>query len=363
MNHKTQYITEDEYQVYARHIVMPEVQSVGQNRLKQGRILAIGAGGLGSSSLLYLASCGIGNIGIVDDDIIERSNLHRQILYKTSNIGSSKSFCAKENLKNLNPLCNVDVFNTQFHQNNAYNLVKNYDIILDNTDSYQTRWLISETCKKLHKIHVYGAISSFEGQVSVFNYQGGPSYHDLNPFKSIIENNPCNNRGVLGVLPGIIGLLQATEILKIILGLGNILSDQVITYNILEAKFKKLTLRQRYIKNIFKIKNKYSKRLEQNLFTQQIKTISLKNFHNFRNDIGEQIYLIDIRDEIEYSTSHLFSAIHIPLIKLKKQYNLEMLQTRCHHKIVVLYCSSLSRSYIASMLISAQNIKCFILNV
>nr|YP_009313174.1 Molybdopterin biosynthesis protein [Dermonema virens]SCW21428.1 Molybdopterin biosynthesis protein [Dermonema virens] len=361
MNVNTSQFSEYEYQIYAKQIVLPEIQSTGQIRLKQARVLAIGAGGLGSSSLMYLASCGIGNIGIIDHDIVERSNLHRQILYDTLDVGSFKSNCAKNTLKKRNPLCQLRVFKNKFTVHNAYTIAKEYDIILDNTDNYDTRWLISNVCQQLHKVHIYGAISSFEGQVSVFNYQNGPNYNDLKPYNNTGNSNICDTRGVIGILPGIIGMFQATEVLKIILGLGNIISGHIVVYNILEAKFKKIKLVSRKRSNINILKTAQHNQHKQ-LFTKNIQKISLTDIKNFILTNKKSIYLIDIRNEAEYNLGHLHGAINIPLQKLCKQYNLQQIKTRsCGYRIVI-YCNSLSRSYIANKMLKSVNTKCSIIN-
>nr|YP_009314813.1 Molybdopterin biosynthesis protein [Neoizziella asiatica]SCW23268.1 Molybdopterin biosynthesis protein [Neoizziella asiatica] len=343
----------EEHETYAKHIIIPEIQHQGQNRLKQSRILSIGAGALASSSLLYLASSGIGNLGIIDGDYVERSNLHRQLLYRRKDIGCSKSESAKKHLSHVNPFCNIKIFNFRFHPSNAHKIVQKYDIILDNTDNFETRLLISRICQELHKIHIYGAVSTFDGHISIFNYQGGPHYHNLNQLKQSGQDHICNDNGILGILPGIIGMLQATETIKVVLGLGTISSGQLITYNLLHNSFRKVSIRQQYQDITSKFKH-----------TSEIQgiTLSLHQLHQMLLN-NKPIYLIDIRDQEEYETEHIIHAINIPLYKLKKYTNQQMLINQASQKIIVVYCNSITRSRLASILLFKQSIHHFTLRL
>nr|YP_009313993.1 Molybdopterin biosynthesis protein [Hommersandiophycus borowitzkae]SCW22247.1 Molybdopterin biosynthesis protein [Hommersandiophycus borowitzkae] len=355
MNLNHTVLNQEEYEIYAKHIVVPEIQIYGQERLKQGRILCIGAGGLASASLLYLVSNGIGHIGIIDNDIIEKSNLHRQILYQQKDVGQYKTIIAKTRLDQLNPLCNFEIFNELFNESNAYQIVKKYDIIIDNTDNFRTRLLISQVCYQLHKIHIYGAISTFTGQVSVFNYQGGPTYLDLNRNYNT-DHNTCNNEGVLGILPGIIGILQATETLKLLLGIGTILNGKILTYNLLTNTF-----RTSYLRHIININPKLLRHERQyktqyiNIQLKHHKQISLSTFYQIMQD-NQAIYLIDVREKKEYEFEHLFKAINIPLSVLHISKNQEMLKKRSSESHLIIYCSSSIRSYIAGLLLGHQAI-------
>nr|YP_009314402.1 Molybdopterin biosynthesis protein [Liagora harveyana]SCW22656.1 Molybdopterin biosynthesis protein [Liagora harveyana] len=353
-------LSPEEYERYAKHIIIPEIQVQGQLRLQQSRVLSIGAGGLASASLLYLASSGIGAIGIIDNDNVEKSNLHRQLLYKDKDIGASKSLCAQQTLNQVNPLCSIEIFKKRFNSYNAYNIVKDYDIILDHTDNFETRWLISKTCQKLHKIHIYGAISTFMGQISVFNFQGGPNYSDLNQSSQRQYTNVCNSNGVLSVLPGLIGLLQATETIKIILGLGDILSGKIMLYNLLEHQFKIIYLQQNYhgisqgqLDNY--LQNRYITRTFQT-------TISILTLENMLRK-NKQIYLIDIRENQEYEIEHLFGAINVPLQKFKSYHNQALLAKQSINKTIILYCNSILRTHIASLIMFDKSIPHFILQM
>ena len=219
---------------YARHIALAEVGESGQQKLLNAKVLVIGAGGLGCPALQYLTAAGVGTIGIVDGDTVEESNLQRQILYATSDIGRLKVEAAKERLNALNPAISVSIYPENIHAQNALEIIQDYDFVLDGTDNFAARYLVNDACVKLNKPFVYGAIHKFEGQVSVFNFNGGPTYRCLfqeNPQQKQIPN--CEEVGVLGVLPGVIGTLQATEVIKLILGIGEPLSGKLKLINLL----------------------------------------------------------------------------------------------------------------------------------
>lgn len=212
---------------YNRHIVLPEISVEGQEKLGSAKILVVGAGGLGSPVLSYLGAAGIGHIGIVDDDVVSLSNLQRQILYKSSEIGEWKVEKAEERLLANNPHLKIKTFRTRFTEENAILIAKSYDIIVDCTDNYESRYIIDSATKTLNIPMVYGSISQFSGQVSVFNYKGGRSYKDLFEEKPNIDKNDASLLGVLGVLPGIIGAIQANEVMKIILNMQGILKNKL----------------------------------------------------------------------------------------------------------------------------------------
>ena len=217
---------------YQRHIALDEVGEIGQQKLATARVLVVGAGGLGCPVLQYLAAAGVGFIGIVDGDFVNESNLQRQVLYKTKDVGQAKAERAAHALKALNPHVNVQPSVAFISARNAMEIVEPYDIIIDGTDQIHTRYLLDDICVLLAKPLIYGAIHKFEGQVSVFNYQHGPTYRDLFPIPPKPESVPtCNEVGVLGVLPGIIGSTQANEVLKIIIGYGEVLSGKLWLFN------------------------------------------------------------------------------------------------------------------------------------
>ena len=217
---------------YSRHIALNEIGHNGQQRINESSVLVIGAGGLGCPALQYLAAAGVGHIGIVDFDLVELSNLQRQVLFGTNDLGKNKAKAAKQALTHLNPEIRITAFDTRLTANNALDLMRDFDIILDGTDNFESRYIINDAALILGKPLVYGAIFKFEGQVSVFNYEEGPSYRCLFPNPPPINSIPnCAETGVLGVLPGIIGSMQANEVLKIILKIGKVLSGLVYCIN------------------------------------------------------------------------------------------------------------------------------------
>lgn len=217
---------------YSRHIILSDIGQEGQDQISNAKVLVIGAGGLGCPVLQYLAAAGVGTLGIIDFDVVETSNLQRQILFGTSSIGHNKALAAKTRLEDLNPTIKIIAYPQALTQDNALELFKNYDIIVDGTDNFNTRYLINDAALLTHKPIVYGAIYKFEGQVAVFNYKNAANYRCLfpNPPKEGSVAN-CSEVGVLGVLPGIIGTLQANEVLKIILDLGDILNGKLLSFN------------------------------------------------------------------------------------------------------------------------------------
>ena len=230
-------LSSEEIKYYDRHIKLNEIGLKGQEKLKAAKILVVGAGGLGAPILQYLAAAGIGNITVVDGDKVEVSNLHRQVLFTTDDVGKFKAEVAVNRLKKQNPFVNFTVVTQYLDRLNVLELLKMVDIVVDGSDNFATRYLINDACVLLNKTLVYGAIHKFEGQVSVFNYQNGPTYRCLFPTPPAPEEMPnCSDIGVLGILPGLIGTLQATEVIKIILELGEILSGKLLQYNTLSMK-------------------------------------------------------------------------------------------------------------------------------
>lgn len=221
---------------YNRHIILDEINEKGQEKIKNAKVLVVGAGGLGSPVLRYLTAAGVGTIGIVDNDIVSESNLQRQILYDTTDVGISKAQVAKQKLGLLNPHTTFEVFETRFEKDNGEEIASNFDIIVDCTDNYEARYTINAISKKLKRPMVYGSIFKFEGQLSVFNYKNGPSYDMLFPEAPPVNTKP-DALGVMGVLPGVLGTLQATEVIKIILDLGECMSGKLLVVNLLKNDF------------------------------------------------------------------------------------------------------------------------------
>ena len=238
-------LSNDEIQRYSRHLILPEVGMEGQLKLKQAKILMIGAGGLGAPLGLYLAAAGIGKIGMVDFDVVDMSNLQRQVIHGTADIGRPKLDSAADRMADINPYLEIVKYNTRLSSENALEIFKDYDIVVDGTDNFPTRYLVNDACVLLGKPNAYGSIFRFEGQATVFGYQDGPCYRCLYPEPPPPGLVPsCAEGGVLGILPALVGSIQATETVKIILGKGETLSGRLVLYDALNMKFRELKLRR-----------------------------------------------------------------------------------------------------------------------
>src|SRR3954453_20622453 len=242
---ETATLSNDEIARYSRHLILPEVGMEGQLKLKQAKVLMIGAGGLGAPLGMYLAATGIGRIGVVDFDVVDASNLQRQIIHGTSDLGRKKLDSAADTMKNINPYLIVDKFDTALSSENALEIFQDYDVVVDGTDNFPTRYLVNDACVLSKKPNVYGSIFRFEGQATVFAYEDGPCYRCLYPEPPPPGLVPsCAEGGVLGILPGLIGVVQATEAVKIILGQGTTLKGRLLLYDALNMTFRELKLRR-----------------------------------------------------------------------------------------------------------------------
>lgn len=229
---------------YSRHIMLPEIGCKGQERLLQSRVLIVGVGGLGSPVALYLAAAGVGCIGVMDDDVVSESNLQRQILYKTSEVGISKTYCASLRIKEISPTTIANTYNTRICKSNAKEMVSQYDIIVDCSDNAATRYLLDEVCATLSKPLVYGAIGEYCGQVSVFDATRQWRYIDLFPHREEALSIPPKTTGVIGTLPGIVGTIQANEVIKLITGLGESLIGKIFSIDIRSMDTNLITIKQ-----------------------------------------------------------------------------------------------------------------------
>lgn len=336
---------------YHRQIILPEIGLSGQEKLSASKVLVIGAGGLGCPVLQYLTAAGIGTIGIVDFDIVDTSNLHRQILYGTSSLGKNKALAAKERLTDLNPEITITAYTEKLTAKNAISLFLEYDIIVDGTDNFSTRYLINDACVITKKPLVYGAIFKFEGQVSVFNYQNGPSYRCLFPEPPKAGSVPsCAEIGVLGVLPGIIGSMQANEVLKIILGLGTILSGKLFTYDCLTTRSSNFGI-NRVETEISKVLNttNHFETIDYDLFCgiQKINEITAKEAFIVKN-----AQFIDVRESHEQPKIESLHPVYIPLGELKEKAN-----TITEEKEIILFCQSGIRSKKAAEILLQEGFK------
>lgn len=208
-------------------MILPEIGEEGQQKLKEAKVLIVGVGGLGSPIALYLAGAGVGTIGVVDDDVVSVTNLQRQVLYSENEVGQPKALKAKERIEALNSDVKVEAYNTRLTKDNAEDIISRYDIVVDGCDNFETRYIINDTCLKLGKVYVYGAIRVFDGQVSVFNYNNGPNYRDLYPDEEEMTTMPAPEKGVMGITPGVVGCVEAAEVIKIITGFGDVLNGKL----------------------------------------------------------------------------------------------------------------------------------------
>lgn len=237
--------TDEQIYRYSRHIILPEVGGIGQQKLLNARVLCLGAGGLGSPILQYLAAAGVGNIGVVDFDVVEMSNLQRQVIHNSDTIGMNKTESAKQFIEKLNPDVKVAAINKRLTSENIMEVIDDYDIVVDGSDNFPTRYLVNDACVMKNKVNIHGSIFRFEGQVTVFKTPDGPCYRCLYPEPPPPGMSPsCQEAGVLGVLAGVIGTLQAVEVIKEILGAGDPLVGKLLLYSALKSEFRKLNLRR-----------------------------------------------------------------------------------------------------------------------
>lgn len=314
-------LSKEEVQRYSRHIILPEVGLEGQKKLKAASVLCIGTGGLGSPLLLYLAAAGIGRIGIVDFDIVDSSNLQRQIIHGTSWVGKPKIISAKDRILEINPYCQVDLYETRISSENALDILAPYDVVIDGTDNFPTRYLTNDACVLLNKPNVYGSIFRFEGQATVFNYQGGPNYRDLYPEPPPPGMVPsCAEGGVLGVLPGVIGTIQATEAIKIILGAPDTLSGRLLLYNAWEMKFRELKLRPNPIRPVIEKLIDYEQfcgipqaQAQEAAEQQKMTEMTVVELKALLDSDANDYVLIDVRNPNEYQIAKIPNSVLIPL--------------------------------------------------
>jgi molybdopterin/thiamine biosynthesis adenylyltransferase/rhodanese-related sulfurtransferase/molybdopterin converting factor small subunit len=318
-------LSNEEILRYSRHLILPEVNLEGQKRLKAAKVLCIGAGGLGSPLILYLAAAGVGTIGIVDFDTVDLTNLQRQIIHGTKDVGRLKMESARETLRDINPHVEVIGFEEQFSSENAMRIVKDFDIVIDGTDNFPTRYLTNDVCVLLNKPNVYGSIFRFEGQASVFWAEKGPCYRCLYPEPPPPGLVPsCAEGGVLGVLPGIVGCIQATEAIKLILGIGNPLIGRLMLFNALKMQFRELKLQKDPSCPICGTNRTITELIDYEEFcgirgeeaapqavteNEEITVEQLKA----RMDSGEHLTVIDVSEPYEYAIARIPGTKLIPL--------------------------------------------------
>ncbi len=321
-------LNNDEILRYSRHLIMPEVGMEGQQKLKAARVLCIGAGGLGSPLALYLGAAGVGTLGIVDFDVVDYTNLQRQIIHSTDDVGRKKLDSAAEKLKGINPFINVRTFETKLTSQNALELFREFDIIADGTDNFPTRYLVNDACVLTDKPNVYGSIFRFEGQASVFATKEGPCYRCLYPEPPPPGLVPsCAEGGVLGILPGLVGVIQATEVIKLILGQGQPLIGRLLLVDALGMKFRELKLRKNPECPVCGAHPTVTKLIDYNEFCgirgeekpveagiPEMQVEELKR----RLDAGEDLFVLDVREPHEYQICNIGGHL-IPLGDLPKR--------------------------------------------
>ena len=340
----------DELARYARHISLPEIGITGQKKLKTSSVACIGTGGLGSPLLIYLAAAGIGRIGIVDFDVVEYSNLQRQIIHTTDSIGLLKTDSAKQRIQKINPSCRVDLFNQTLTSSNALEILRAYDVICDCSDNFPTRYLINDASIILKKPNIYGSIERFEGQVSVFNLKKfSPNYRDLIPTPPPQELIPsCSEAGVMGILPGIIGTIQAAEAIKIITNIGSPLDGRILIFNALKMSFKELTLKSSKenskINKLIDYKSFCSEVKVKNEVDLDIKSISVQELKTLLSQASKETLLIDVRNQIEHNECSISGSRLIPLSTIESGESINEIKILAAQKNLYVFCKSGKRS-------------------
>lgn len=351
-------LSQEELVRYNRHLILPEVGLEGQQRLKESSVLLVGAGGLGSPLGLYLAAAGVGRIGLVDFDRVDASNLQRQIIHGTSDIGRLKLDSARNRIQELNPYVRVEPHATKLRSDNAMDIARPYDVIVDGSDNFPTRYLVNDTCVLLGKPYVYGSIFRFEGQASVLAAPDGPCYRCLfrePPPPGLVPS--CAEGGVLGVLPGLIGVIQATEAIKLLLGIGETLAGRLLLVDALTMKFRTLTLARdpecpacgtRELRELVDYEHFCGLTPEQQPMTNDLGDITPPELAA-KIDRGDPFDLIDVREPNEWNLGRIPGARLVPLGTLN-----QALETLSPEREIVLYCRSGARSAYAKAQLQAS---------
>jgi len=362
-SNKLPKLDQRELKRYARHFSLPEFGIEGQQKLKAAKVLVVGTGGLGSPVLLYLTAAGVGTLGLVDFDVVDESNLQRQILFDVDVLGESKTKAAAKRLSGLNPYLKIDIYETRLTSKNALEIIGNYDLVIDGSDNFQTRYLVNDACVILSKPNVYGSIFRFEGQASVFNYENGPCYRCLYPEPPLPGLVPsCEEGGVLGVLPGIIGCIQANEAIKIITGIGTTLNGRFLFYDALDLKFEEISLKRN--PECFVCGDNptvtalidYEKfcGIDQQQPNRKWEEITVNELSQ-RILSGEVPFILDVREDHEVMIAQIEGTTHIPMNQVCNRFS----EINLNDEIVVL-CKVGERSeYICELLVknNFKNVK------
>ena len=354
----------DQIKRYSRHLILPEVGMAGQKKICSASVLCIGAGGLGSPIAMYLAAAGVGKLGIVDFDTVDFSNLQRQIIHGTSDVGRPKADSARDTIKRINPTCEVVIHKTRLTSENALEIIGQYDIVVDGTDNFPTRYLTNDACVILKKPNVYGSIFRFEGQASVFApHLGGPCYRCLYPEPPPPGMVPsCAEGGVLGVLPGIVGCIQSTEILKLILGKGKSLIGRLLLFNALDMQFRELKLRRDPKCPVCGDHPTITKLIDYEVFcgipnepvapTMNPDEVTVQEMKRALDHPELGIKVLDVRDPDEYEIAHIKGVPQIPLGELPHRFT-----ELDPNTTIYLHCKSGMRSMKALRFLREQGFK------
>lgn len=363
-------LSKDEIERYSRHLILPEVGLEGQKKLKAASVLCVGTGGLGAPLTMYLAAAGIGRIGLVDFDVVDASNLQRQIIHGTSWIGRPKIDSATDRLKEINPYLLVDRWPVRLSSENALDIGQHYGLIIDGTDNFPTRYLVNDACVLLGKPNVYGSIFRFEGQATVFHYEDGPCYRCLYPEPPPPGLVPsCAEGGVLGILPGIIGVIQATEAVKIILGIGTTLKGRLMLYDALNMKFRELKLRRNPecpvcgdhptvtalidYEEFCGIPQARAEEEKTQSAMQEITAAELKDLLDHRVDV----VVVDVRNPDEFAAARIPGTTLIPLPEIENGPGVEKVRALVNGSQLIVHCRSGMRSAKALQILERSGIE------
>ena len=358
-------LSPDEIARFSRHLILPEVGMEGQKRLKGASVLCVGTGGLGSPLLLYLAAAGVGRLGIVDFDVVDHSNLQRQVIHGTSWVGKPKIESAKARIHEINPHCQVDLYETALSSDNALDIIRQYDIVCDGTDNFPTRYLVNDACVMLGKPNVYGSIFRFEGQASVFNLTAeSPNYRDLFPEPPPPGMVPsCAEGGVVGVLPGIIGVIQATETVKIITGIGTTLSGRLLLFDALKMSFRELKLRPSPERPVI------DKLIDYQEFcgvggtapgqeeAGAVDSISVSELKALLDSGADDVLLLDVRNPQEAEIATIPGAVLVPLDQIESGSATEQVRQLAAGKRLYAHCKLGGRSAKALIALKREGIE------
>ena len=357
-----QNLSPDERGRYARHLILPEVGLAGQERLKAASVICIGAGGLGSPLLLYLTAAGVGRIGIVDGDAVELSNLQRQVIHGSDALGRSKAKSAAARLHELNPHCRIDVHDVMLDITNVMDLIADYDVVCDGTDNFVSRYLINDACVLSGKPLIYGAVQRFEGQVSVFNCNpDSPNFRDLLPVPPLPGAIPsCSEAGVMGVMPGLIGLLQATETIKLITGIGRSLDGRLLVVDALSMRFRELTLRRdpdrAPIRELIDCAQ-FSGSATTEMDPSALETITVMELKALLERDAGDMALVDVRNPAEAEIVVIPSAVLIPLATIESGEAIEQVRSLAEGRRLFVHCKLGMRSAKAAHLLAEHGIQ------